>query len=51
VGFGLLLPVSPIAGWFASSTAGRYFLFLVPAVLTYLVLVEVAKRRLLRRAL
>lgn len=52
VGVGLLLPFTPLAAWLGFvPLPAAYFLYLVPATLTYLVLVEIAKRRLLRRAL
>lgn len=52
VAIGVLLPLSPMAGWLGMvPLEPAYFLFLVPATLTYLALVEIAKRRLLRRAL
>jgi Mg2+-importing ATPase len=49
---GLLLPFTPLAGLlgFTPLPAG-YFLFLVAATSTYLVLVEIAKRRLMKRLL
>jgi Mg2+-importing ATPase len=52
VGFGVVLPVTPLGSWLGFvPLPPTYFLFLVPATLTYLLLVELAKRRLLRRAL
>ena len=46
------LPFSPLAPWLGFvPLAPAFFLFLVPATLTYLGLVEIAKRRLLRHAL
>jgi Mg2+-importing ATPase len=47
---GLLLPFSPLAGPLGFvPLPGPYFLFLGAATLTYLVLVEIAKRSLARR--
>lgn len=46
---GVLLPFSPIAPWLGfTPLPARFFLFLVPAVVTYLGLVELVKRRLYR---
>jgi Mg2+-importing ATPase len=50
VAFGLALPVTPLAPTLGFAMPPRaYFAFLVIAVLTYLALVEVVKRRLARR--
>jgi Mg2+-importing ATPase len=52
VAIGLLFPFTPLAASFGFvPLAPAYFLFLAPATLTYLGLVELAKRRLLRRSL
>jgi Mg2+-importing ATPase len=52
VSLGLLLPFTPAASWFGFvPLAWTYFLFLVPATLTYLGVVELVKRRVLRRAI
>jgi P-type Mg2+ transporter len=52
VGIGTALPVSPIAGLLGFTRLPlAYLAFLVPAVLTYLLLVDVAKRQLARRLL
>ncbi len=52
VAIGILLPFTPVASWLGFvPLEPAYFLFLAPATLTYLLLVEIAKRRLLRRAL
>ena len=50
VGIGMLLPVTPIGTLlgFTSLPLG-YMAFLIPAVVTYLLLVDVAKRQLARR--
>ena len=48
--FGLLLPATPLAPTLGFAMPPRaYFAFLVIAILTYLALVEVVKRRLARR--
>jgi Mg2+-importing ATPase len=50
VGIGVALPVTPIAALLGfTSLPLTYFAFLIPATLTYLLLVDVAKRRLARR--
>jgi len=47
---GVILPYSPLAGLLGFRALPlTYFLFLGPLTATYLVLVEIAKRRLLRR--
>jgi Mg2+-importing ATPase len=52
VAFGVALPFTPIAAWLGFVPLGAsYFAFLVPAVVTYLALVELVKRRLFRGAL
>mgnify|MGYP000983255951 CR=1 FL=1 len=52
VAIGVLLPFTPLASWLGFvALPPAYFLFLIPATLTYLGVVELAKRRLLRRAL
>jgi P-type Mg2+ transporter len=52
VGIGTALPVSPIAGLLGFTRLPlAYLAFLVPAVLTYLLLVDVAKRQLAHRLL
>jgi Mg2+-importing ATPase len=52
VGIGTVLPLSPIAGLLGFTRLPlAYLAFLVPAVLTYLLLVDVAKRQLARRLL
>jgi Mg2+-importing ATPase len=49
---GLSLPFTPVAGVLGFvPLPGTYFLFLAGATLTYLLLVEVVKRRLMRRLL
>ena len=49
---GLSIPFTPLAGVLGFvPLPGTYFLFLAGATLTYLGLVEVVKRRLLRRLL
>jgi Mg2+-importing ATPase len=49
---GVLLPFTPVAHWLGFvPLPWTYFAFLVPAVATYLGLVELAKRRLLRKVL
>lgn len=51
VGIGVFLPFSALASWLGFvPLPPAYFLFLVPATLTYLLLVEGAKRVLLRKA-
>jgi len=51
VAVGILLPFSPLAGVLGfTAMPARYFVFLVVATGAYLVLVEIAKQRLLRRA-
>lgn len=52
VGIGIVLPFTPVGSWLGFvPLPAAYFFFLVPATITYLLLVESAKRRLLRRAL
>jgi Mg2+-importing ATPase len=49
---GLLLPFTPLAGVLGfTALPASYFVFLVAATSTYLLLVEVAKRRLMKRLL
>jgi len=49
---GILLPFTPLAGYLGfTPVPGLYFLFLVAMTVTYLLLVEVVKRRLMRRLL
>ena len=49
---GLVLPFTPLAPILGFvSLPGTYFLFLAGATLTYLVLVELVKRRLMGRML
>ena len=50
VALGILLPFTPMAGWlgFVALPLG-YFAFLVAAVVVYLALVEVVKRKLMAR--
>ncbi len=49
---GLLLPFTPLAGLLGfTPLPATYFLFLIAATSTYLLLVEVAKRRLMKRLL
>ena len=51
VAVGILLPFSPLAGVLGfTAMPASYFVFLVVATGAYLVLVEIAKQRLLRRA-
>jgi len=50
VAIGAVLPATPLAGFLGFTRLPvAYFAFLVPATLTYLVSVEVAKRQLVRR--
>jgi P-type Mg2+ transporter len=50
VGVGVMLPVTPLATLLGfTNLPASYFAFLIPATLTYLVLVDVAKRHLARR--
>jgi Mg2+-importing ATPase len=50
VAVGILLPYSPLAGALGfTPLPGLYFLFLVGMTVTYLLLVELVKRRLMRR--
>ena len=50
VAIGAVLPTTPLAGFLGFTRLPvAYFAFLVPATLTYLVSVEVAKRQLVRR--
>jgi Mg2+-importing ATPase len=50
VGVGVVLPMTPLAGILGfTSLPVSYFVFLIPAILTYLALVDVAKRQLARR--
>jgi Mg2+-importing ATPase len=52
VATGSALPFTPLAPWFGFvPLPAAFFLFLGPAIVTYLALVEVAKRRLFRHAL
>jgi Mg2+-importing ATPase len=47
---GLVLPATPVATFLGfTRLPASYFAFLVPATLTYLVMVDVAKRQLVRR--
>jgi Mg2+-importing ATPase len=49
---GIVLPFTPLAGVLGfTPLPAAYFLFLISATGTYLVLVELAKRRLMRRFL
>ncbi len=49
---GILLPFTPLAGYLGfTPLPGLYFLFLEAMTVTYLLLVEVVKRRLMRRLL
>jgi P-type Mg2+ transporter len=49
---GIILPFTPLAGYLGfTPLPGLYFLFLVAMTVTYLLLVEVVKRRLMRRLL
>jgi Mg2+-importing ATPase len=50
VGIGIVLPMTPMATLLGfTRLPASYFAFLIPATLTYLVLVDVAKRQLARR--
>jgi P-type Mg2+ transporter len=50
VGIGVALPVTPMAVLLGfTRLPASYFAFLIPAILAYLVLVDVAKRQLARR--
>ena len=50
VAVGIMLPLTPIASLLGFTTLpASYFAFLIPATMTYLALVDVAKRRLARR--
>ena len=50
VAVGIMLPLTPIASLLGFTTLpASYFAFLIPATITYLALVDVAKRRLARR--
>ena len=50
VAVGIILPLTPIASLLGFTTLpASYFAFLIPATITYLALVDVAKRRLARR--
>jgi P-type Mg2+ transporter len=50
VGVGVVLPMTPLAPLLGfTKLPGSYFAFLIPATLTYLVLVDLAKRQLARR--
>jgi Mg2+-importing ATPase len=47
---GIVLPVTPLATVLGFTRLPvSYFVFLIPATLTYLVMVEMAKRQLVRR--
>ena len=47
---GAVLPVTPLATFLGFTRLPvSYFAFLIPAILTYLVMVDVAKRQLVRR--
>jgi P-type Mg2+ transporter len=49
---GIILPFTQLAGYLGfTPLPGLYFLFLVAMTVTYLLLVEVVKRRLMRRLL
>lgn len=50
VAIGAVLPATPLAGFLGFTRLPvSYFAFLIPATLTYLVMVDVAKRQLVRR--
>ncbi|HAT46549.1 MAG TPA: hypothetical protein DEV72_19865, partial [Ktedonobacter sp.] len=50
VGVGLLLPFTPLGNTVGfTPLPGLYFLFLMGMTVTYLLLVELVKRRLMRR--
>jgi Mg2+-importing ATPase len=50
VAIGIVLPFSPLAGYLGfTPLPALYFLFLVVMTVTYLVLVEIVKRRLMRQ--
>ena len=50
VGIGVALPMTPMAALLGFTRLPvSYFAFLIPATLTYLLLVDIAKRRLARR--
>ena len=50
VAIGAVLPVTPLARFLGFTRLPvSYFAFLIPAILTYLVMVDVAKRQLVRR--
>jgi len=50
--FGVLLPFTPLASTLGFvPLPGAYFVFLGGATVTYLILVELVKRRLMRRLL
>ena len=50
VAIGAVLPVTPLATFLGFTRLPvSYFAFLIPAILTYLVMVDVAKRQLVRR--
>jgi len=50
VGVGVVLPTPPLAALLGfTKLPASYFAFLIPAIVTYLVLVDVAKRHLARR--
>ena len=52
VAFGTALPYSPLARWFGFvPLPAAFFVFLAPAIVTYLALVEATKRRLFRHLL
>ena len=50
VAVGVVLPMTPLAQWLGfTRLPGSYFVFLISVTLAYLVAVEIAKRRLVRR--
>jgi P-type Mg2+ transporter len=50
VAIGAVLPATPLAMFLGFTRLPvSYFAFLIPAILTYLVMVDVAKRQLVRR--
>jgi Mg2+-importing ATPase len=50
VALGVMLPATPLARWLGfTRLPGSYFVFLIPATLTYLAVVEIAKRQIVRR--
>ena len=50
IGIGMALPLTPVATLLGfTQLPAPYFAFLIPATVTYLALVDVAKRQLARR--